>query len=279
VRLEFGLSPRRTEVPRSITGTLSRRRTSRIAALLAAPAAALCLLSGCGAGQISQTAEQVAPVPGTQVDSKHGLLSLRNVQIQYNGPEGYQAGATAPLSVYVANNDPAKPLVLRSVTAYSKQGGPEIGKVTLVGGTPDIGAFPGGASASASPSESSNPSASPSTSPSRQANASRSAAPGAGAAPSEQPAERPSATPSATGAAPTLTIPGNGYARLDHDHGAYLAISKITEPLKPGSSIFVTFTFEGEDPVEAPVPFGTPLSPLPRVTPSGAGESGGGHGE
>jgi hypothetical protein len=283
VRLDFGLSPRRTEVPRSITGTLSRRRTSRIAALFAAPAAALCLLSGCGAGQISQAAEQVAPVPGVEVDSTHGLVSLRNVQVKYNSPEGYPAGATAPLSLYITNNDPAKPLVLRSVTAYTKQGGPEVGKVVLIGGTPDIGAFPGEPSASAS--DSSSPSAIPSGSPSRRPAASRSAAPAASASagPSEEPTESPSATPapSASGAAPTLTIPGNGYARLDPDHGAHLAITELTEALRPGSSVFVTFTFEGEDPVEAPVPFGTPLSPLPRATPSGAGgneESGGGHG-
>jgi hypothetical protein len=270
VRLESGLSPRRTEVPRSITGTLSRRRTSRIAALLAAPAAALCLLSGCGAGQISQAAEQVAPVPGVEINSKNGQASLRNVQIKYNSSEGYPVGATAPLSMYITNNDPAKPLVLRSVTAQTKQGGPEVGKVVLIGGTPDIGTFPAG------PSASSSPSAIPSATPSRGSTATRSAAPGTSgsAQPSEEPAESPSPapSPSAAGAAPSLTIPGNGYARLDPEFGARLAITGITEALRPGSSVFMTFTFEGDDdPVEAPVPFGTPLSPLPRVKPSDNG--------
>jgi hypothetical protein len=42
----------------------------------------------------------------------------------------------------------------------------------------------------------------------------------------------------------------------------------------------VTFTFEGENPLEVPVPFGVPLSPVPRIMPSAGGnEESGAHGE
>jgi hypothetical protein len=49
--------------------------------------------------------------------------------------------------------------------------------------------------------------------------------------------------------------------------GAYLAITSTAEPLGPGSSALVTFTFEGEDPLEIAVPFGVPLSPVPPLPP------------
>jgi hypothetical protein len=76
------------------------------------------------------------------------------------------------------------------------------------------------------------------------------------------PGQRTSAAPSA-GAPASLTIPPNGYARLTLEAGAYLAITSIAEPLGAGSSALVTFTFEGEDPLEIAVPFGVPLSPPP----------------
>jgi hypothetical protein len=230
-------------VARSIIGTPSRRR-SRIAALLAAPAVVACLLSGCSAGQDAQTARMVPPVPGAEANSKpHGQAALRNVQIRYNNPQGYPARATAPLSVYIANNDLLKPLVLRGVTAASTKGGARLGSVVLMGGTPDIGVAGGLQSIPAT-------SPSPSAVPSPVASA-------AGAP----------AAPSAAVAPASLTIPANGYARLTMEAGAYLAITSIAEPLGPGSSALVTFTFEGEDPLEIAVPFGVPLSPPPPRSP------------
>jgi copper(I)-binding protein len=86
-------------------------------------------------------------------------------------------------------------------------------------------------------------------------------------------------SPSAAGAPVKLTIPPNSFANLDRDFGAYLTISGVKVPLQPGTNIFVTFTFQGEDPLEVTVPFGTPLSPAPRITPSEtAGEAGAGGG-
>jgi hypothetical protein len=239
-------------VARSIIGTPSRRR-SRIAALLAAPAVVACLLSGCSAGQDAQTARMVPPVPGAEANSKpHGQAALRNVQIRYNNPQGYPARATAPLSVYIANNDLLKPLVLRGVTAASTKGGARLGSVVLMGGTPDIGVAGGLQSIPAT-------SPSPSAVPSPVASGRRaSAAPSAAGAP---------AAPSAAVAPASLTIPANGYARLTMEAGAYLAITSIAEPLGPGSSALVTFTFEGEDPLEIAVPFGVPLSPVPPLPP------------
>lgn len=252
-------------MPRSITGTPPRRRSSRVAALLAAPAAALLsglLLSACSAGQVSQTTSMVPAVPGTNADSPHRLASLRNVQIKYDDPKGYQAGSVAPLLVYVVNNDINQPLVLRGVTAAVSKGGPSLGTVILTGGAVNTEK-----NQSATPSASASASASPSATAAASAAPSGSAKPSASATPSATPSGTPSATPSGS-AVINLTIPPNSFARLTPDSGGYLAISGLTQALGPGSTAYLTFTFDRDEPTEIPVPFGIPLSPLPRLEPS-----------
>jgi hypothetical protein len=270
--LDSGLSPRRTEVPRSITGT-PLRRSARVAALLVAPAAAVALLSGCGVGQISQTDKMVPAVPGVEVTSPSSQAWLLNMQIKYNNPNGYPEGSTAPLVVYISNNSPDKPLVLRGVTATDKAGGTSLGTVVISGGAADIGINPGGAGSAGVPSATASATAIPSASATPAASASTPAAgasgsPAAGASPSPS---SPSPTPSATGNATiNLTIPPKGYARLSPDNGAYLAIAGLQSPITAGSSTWLTFTFDGEQPLSASVPFGIPLTPAPRQAPSGA---------
>jgi hypothetical protein len=254
------------EVPRSITGTLPRRRSSRVAALLAAPAAALLsglLLSACSAGQISQTDTMVPAVPGANADSPKGVASLRDVQVKYNSPQGYQAGAVAPLIVSIVNNDINRPLVLRGVTAAASKGGPSLGTVVLAGGAVDVEQ-----NQSATPSASASHSASPSASAPASASPSGSAKPSAPATPSGSPSATPSASPSGN-AVINLTIPPNSFARLAPDAGGYLAINSITQAIGPGSTTYLTFTFDRDEPVEMPVPFGLPLTSLPRLEPSG----------
>jgi hypothetical protein len=255
-------------VPRSIIGTLPRRRSSRAAALLAAPAAALLsglLLSACSAGQVSQTDRMVPAVPGANADSSQGVVSLRDVQVRYNSPQGYPAGAAAPLIVYVVNNDVNRPLVLRGVTAAASKGGPSLGTVVLAGGTVDLEKN-SSASASASASAPASASASASASPSG------SAKPSTSATPSGSPSATPTASPSASAAGNAvinLTIPPNSFARLAPGAGGYLAINSISQAVGPGSTVYLTFTFDRDEPVEMTVPFGVPLSPLPRLEPSG----------
>jgi hypothetical protein len=254
-------------VPRSITGTLPRRRTTGVAALLIAPATALTMMSGCSVGQVSQTDEMVAPVPGVSVDSADGKVSLRNVMIKYSGPEGYRVGGTAPLIAVVVNNDPGSTITLSGATAATRDGKP-LGTVTLVGGAADIETNPApgqpGASASAGPSNSASPGASPSagTSPSTGA------PPSAGATASAEPAAPPVAPLS-------LKIPPNSYAKLSPDFGAYLAITGLTKALVPGDTAYLTFVVDGKEPIKAPVPFETPLSPPPRATPVETAENAG----
>ncbi|WP_306307641.1 hypothetical protein [Nocardia paucivorans] len=81
--------------------TTSRRRMVTVAALAAG---AVLALSGCGAGQISQTASQAAAVNGNSANI--GEISLRNVHIVYPPSEGYTnaRGGKAVLALSFVNN-------------------------------------------------------------------------------------------------------------------------------------------------------------------------------
>jgi hypothetical protein len=253
------------EVPRSITGTPPRRRTTGVAALLIAPATALTMMSGCSAGQVSQTDDMVAPVPGVSVDSADGKVSLRNVMIKYNGPDGYPVGGTAPLIAFVINNEPGSAITLSGATAATKDGKP-LGTVTLSGGAADIEGNPPPGQPGATASASARPATSASASASASADAS--ARPSGSAEPSG------SAQPVAPPVAPlNLKIPANSFARLSPDFGAYLAITGLTQKLAPGDTAYLTFVVDGKAPIKAPVPFETPFSPPPRATPVDTGEN------
>ena len=80
------------------------RRTAAALALLAGGALAL---TACGAGQISQTATQVAAVNGNSVDV--GDIQLRNVHVVYPTSEEYSImpGGTVELGFTAINSNPS----------------------------------------------------------------------------------------------------------------------------------------------------------------------------
>jgi copper(I)-binding protein len=63
-------------------------------------------LAGCGAGQITQTAEQVAAVEGANAGA--GEIALRNATIEFDAPVHgaaiYPAGTDAPLEMTIVNS-------------------------------------------------------------------------------------------------------------------------------------------------------------------------------
>lgn len=111
--------------------TRSIRGSRRMAALLAAAAATL-LVSGCGAGQIAETALKTPTVPGTNPDLRtaDGLFKVRNLLLAYPGVEGYPAGGNAVVEVAIFNesanpvtvtisSDSARSVVLTSTATPS----------------------------------------------------------------------------------------------------------------------------------------------------------------
>lgn len=120
----------------------SRRRFATMATVLIG-GAALSVLPGCSAGKITQTASQVAPVPGANASaSPNAAITVRNALIAYNSPQGYSTGSTAPIVVRIFNAGPT------SVTLVRVSAGDAAAAVVLTGTTTDV------ATATTSPSAS-----------------------------------------------------------------------------------------------------------------------------
>lgn len=82
------------------------KRSITIAVVAAAPFA----LAGCGTGMYSQTADQVAAVPGINVTAPgpqgNGTVSVRNATVAYAGVDGYKSGSVATVKIWLFNDTP-----------------------------------------------------------------------------------------------------------------------------------------------------------------------------
>jgi hypothetical protein len=95
--------------------------------LAACGIAAAVVLSGCGAGQVSQTATQQAAVNGTS--SNIGKIAVRNVHLQVNLTTDYaQPGSDVELIFVATNDSPDVNDKLVSITS-------DVGTVSLTGET------------------------------------------------------------------------------------------------------------------------------------------------
>lgn len=115
------------------------RLTNRLVAATAGLAACGLLITGCGSGQISQTADQESAVNGMSANVKS--IALRNVHLQATQTSDFlQPGRIVPL-LFVAANDSAD--VNDKLVGITS----EFGKVALTGDTsiPAGGALVAGA--------------------------------------------------------------------------------------------------------------------------------------
>jgi copper(I)-binding protein len=102
-------------------------RSSAVTVALAACGLAVAALSGCSAGQVSQTASQQAAVNGTAATV--GNVSLRNVHIRAPQSSDYvRPGSQVELLFVASNESPDTPDKLTSITS-------DAGTVTLSGDT------------------------------------------------------------------------------------------------------------------------------------------------
>ncbi len=255
-----GIVTRRTDVTRSIRGSRGP------ALLLAGTAAASLLLSGCGAGQISETANKIPSVQGVNVQTSDNLYKVRGLYVQFPGPKGYEAGSNAPVNV-VIYNDSEQPVTVTVTTDSARDivltgsGAGESGAATPTGSpTEPATASPTATDPSASPSQSLEVTGSPSASPSPSESES---------APAGQPAR--------------IEIPALSYAQLNAGNPRFLQLVGLNEKLLVGQQVNLTFDFGDGKVVKTPAPIGIPLTP--EATPSKivnprehAGEDGGAEG-
>lgn len=236
-----------------------RRRGVPAGALLAGSAAVVvALLSGCGAGQVTETTTIVPPLTGIDGQTADGSLAVRDVTVAYPGPAGYRAGEPVPLLVRVFNNRVDGPAV--KLVGVSVRDG---GNVVLVG------PVPGSAPASASASRT-GPAAAPG---SATASASSGPTPStvtkrSSATPSPVPSPVPSPTfaPSAGTAAFAIPVPPGGYVLLLPASGSYLTVTGLNRDLTAKDSLTLTFQFDNGLSIElSGVRIGVPVSPASRA--------------
>lgn len=202
------------------TATIARR-----AAMFAIAAAAATGLSACGVGQVTQTDTKQTAVAGVNVDAEH--LALRDLQVEYPGSEGYDAGETAPLRVWVSNNGTESV----SLTAVETDAAEQVALVD--GGEPGVDVV-----------ETTEPPEAPTGEEGRT---------GEG--------ETTDAPAQTVGFEPIELTPG-AFVRLDQgvEGGDHLVLEGLAEPLMPGHDITVTFVFSDGQEVTAVIPVGQPLT-------------------
>lgn len=231
-----------------MSASRSSRRSARLAAsALFAGFAVLTAVSACSAGQISQTSRQVAAVPGANLSiGDPATISLRDLVVVYDGPQGYPAGGSAPLVVRIFNDGPIA-IKLVKVTAADAAT-----SVVLVGGPV----------ATPSPTPTAPVSSTGRANPSGSAVASGSNTPTAKSAPTPSPT-----VPKAAGQETyTIDIPAASYALLVPGQGTYLQLNGLKAALTPGQSVRLTFTFADGRTGTVEVPVGVPQDPQPRPT-------------
>ncbi|GAA4564659.1 hypothetical protein GCM10023176_11120 [Micromonospora coerulea] len=248
--------------------TRSIRGSGRAALLLAGTAAAGLLLSGCGTGQVAETANKIPSVQGVNVQTSDNLYKVRGLYVQYPGTEGYPAGADAALNVVIYNDSQA-PVTVTVTTEGARD-------ILLTGATP-AGAQPSPTVSPTEPASASPTATDPSASPSESLGASESAS----ATPSA-----PASPPAPAGQPARLEIPALGYVQLlATGGGPHLQVVGLKEKLLAGQKVELVFDFGGGRTLKTGAPVGVPFTPgappSPIISREGGyegGEGGSGHG-
>ncbi|MET7668401.1 hypothetical protein [Micromonospora luteifusca] len=234
--------------------TRSIRGSRRAALLLSGIAAASLLASGCGTGQIAETALKEPSVQGVSLTTNNGSFSVRGLLVEYPGTEGYRAGQDAGLGAVIYND--SKETVTVTVTTQSAR------EVVISGG-----------SASPSPSASTSPSPSGSASPSTSGSARPSATPSetgsSSATPSAPESARASgsASPAAPGQPARIELAPLSYIQLNSEATTQLRLIGLTEALRSGQNVVVTFDFGNGNTVTGQAPIAVPLTPAAPPSP------------
>lgn len=209
----------------------SAKLLSRLA--VGAAAAAVVGLSGCSAGQVTQTDTQVPPVDGTNASIVEDDINIavRDVVVHYSDLEGYPEDGDAPLEVFVFNNGTSAD-TLESVSADVAE------SVTLVNSEDEE-----------SPADDQSPSEGTDD-------------PSEGATGDESQAEDPQQGQEEL----SIELAPGAHEALLPDREQYLQLTGLSEALKPGSTVKLRFVFEKAGEVTMTVPMGTAMEPGDRDT-------------
>ncbi|MGM1065098.1 hypothetical protein [Saccharothrix sp. Mg75] len=253
-------------------------------AVVAALATGLGLFAaGCGAGQITQTDQQVAAVNGAS--GQAGTVTVRDAQFLFPAQHGaYEEGEDAPIVVVIANNGFEADRLL-AVTSESAEPAQIEGDVELEAGSSILG---GGDPGTAGDDETSSAKPTASVTPTSGSAASSSAASSSAASSSAASSSTPSTAGSASGA--TVTTTGSPTAGASTTPTTVSRDTSISNPpttsgkkpssaepaepgqvrivlkglkkaLRPGETLRVTFLFEKAGEVTLELPIGATSEP------------------
>ncbi|MBO3740511.1 hypothetical protein [Actinoplanes flavus] len=201
--------------------------TRRAALVAGAATVAALALGGCSAGQVAETAILETPIAGVDTQTTDGSVFIRNLQVEYNGIEGYAKGENAPLELSLFNQT-AEP-----VTVTISSAPPDLPQVVSA----DQVGFVSAAATVTTPGE---VAASPSVAPSASA-------------------------PAATVRPARIEIGPLSTAMFRPSDLAPLQVIGLQGALTPGAAVNLVFEFSnGADKLVVQAPVATPLSPAPR---------------
>jgi hypothetical protein len=201
--------------------------TRRTVLVAGAAAMAAVALAGCSAGQVAETSLKRPTNMGVNGNNSDNSVLVRNLVVPYNGPTGYLKDQPVPLQLALFNQSTDEVRV--TVTSLPPSGS-----------KPVPGAIPGSTVTLSGPAPSD----------------------------SATPAATPSATPTGAPAQPAvITLPPSGSATFLPGDTQSLQISGLSKDLRPGDSVYVTFSFSnGAAPLALVAPVGVPASPAPRAS-------------
>lgn len=247
----------------------------RVAQAVGVAAVAALALTGCSSGQIAETALKRSSVPGVNATTSDRSVGIRNLHIAYNGPEGYQSGASAPLEVSLYNQTAAPITVTissRPLAGAAEQEGVITARQIGVTGSTPPGATGAAVSEAAPEPSGSRPPATPDTN-----------SPDNVPSPSAEVAPEPSVTPAPGGSTAVqparITLqPFGSEIFLASDPQQLLAVG-LSDRLLPAQSVNLVFEFSnGAEPLELQAGVTVPLSPAPRGSAENEGIGEGEHG-
>ncbi|WP_336087576.1 hypothetical protein [Nocardia sp. SSK8] len=208
---------------KAVTAPSARRRMATVAALAAAAGIAL---SGCSAGQITQTSSQAAAINGNHAEV--GAISLRNVHIVYPEADAeHDKGGKAVLSLSIINGSETVTDELTSVST-------DLGQVKLTGPASDAKLV---------------------LAPQQTVVIGPVNAPGAPAAEDDHHATPTTAAPTTSAAPTTAGEPEGDKPSIDPAaQPGTIEITGLTEDITPGLTYNVTFNFKDAGTVQVSVP-------------------------
>ncbi|MGH8792935.1 MAG: hypothetical protein ACRDXX_09845 [Stackebrandtia sp.] len=243
--------------------------------LLGAAVAATFALSGCGAGQQAQTDSMVPSVPGVndQIvnDDKHIYIALRDVVVVFDAA-GYAAGEDAPLVVRIFNTGRESDRLI-GVESPIAESAALVDPDAPVEDTAEGEAADEGEEADSAEAEDDAESAEgePAEDESAEGEGEDAAEDEEGEAGEDaqaddaddaeaEAAEEDAAAPEDFGG----DVKSGGYLLLDPAVGVHLVLENLSEEIKPGGVVPITFTFAEAGSIELQVPVGTPMEPEER---------------